>query len=333
MESTFIDRRPGSQDVCIAFSARDTAKGKFTFYSILSSLPAHVIFVNDFSNGWYLNGTPEFGDEAGLLNWLVEKIDSLKTFSGRVFTLGSSMGAYAALKYGSLLGADRIMALGPESELCIPLGRSVTSLQSIPEGAGNIASLPFKVPQDVLVLSGNNDIVDFYCACQLKAANPLLGVYLITNRTHVVAKYIDGQFGLSKVVNSFFMNGDTTFLIQAETSTTIDVVRATAIKKFNEILAIQKTVCLGDSDAIITVANEIPAWSMPQYFSALISEKQGDLGACEYFLQRALAVHPLLGRARLKMAQIQFKARRYRECVDLLEDTPASGYTQKSANC
>ncbi|MFD2271019.1 hypothetical protein ACFS07_07470 [Undibacterium arcticum] len=75
----------------------------------------------------------------------------------------------------------------------------------------------------------------------MKAANPLLGVYLITNRTHVVAKYIDGQFGLSKVVNSFFfMNGDTTFLIQAETSTTIDVVRATAIKKFNEILAIQK---------------------------------------------------------------------------------------------
>lgn len=304
MNSILVSNRVSQGDVIVAFSARDTEPGKFTFFSILAQVKANVIFVNDYSNGWYLNGTPEFDDEAALLKYLSEQISVLRhPTQGRIFTLGSSMGAYAALKYGSLLGADKVIAMGPESELCIPLGRSVTSIPHRKEGDCSIYDLKFKDPAAIYIFSGSNDIVDYYCACKMAHANPRLNINIITNRTHVVAKYLNAQFGLENIIQSLFFNDNDSFLKNAEIGVVVPPEIATDIKMFNQKLS-KGMVDTSYSASIARAVELFPAWSMIHYFNGLIHEKDGDRNAALSAMRAALEAQENLGRARLKLAAL-----------------------------
>ncbi|WP_250517381.1 hypothetical protein [Caballeronia sp. INDeC2] len=316
-----------SGDVCIAFSARDTPEGKFTFFKMLSEFGGRVIFVNDYSNGWYLDGTPDFDGERHFQEWLSERVATLKSPTGRVFTVGTSMGAYAALKYGSMLEAQRVLAMGPETELCVPLGRSVSSLKGVAEGAGDISRIAFACPQDVLVLSGANDLVDVFCACKLHANNPAVQIWLMRNTTHVVAKALDAQFGLKDILCRFLEYGDRSFLEHCDLIAPIDLNTALTIKMFNESLVKRKVVLVDAFDVLRACAQRVPAWSMIQYFCALCAESLGDPEAAERFLFLALDAQPALGRARLKLAQLMYSEQRHFECVKLLQALPQDGYT------
>lgn len=327
MESVLLKECKGSQDVCIAFSARDTEVGKFTFYKVVQDLPAHIIFINDFANNWYLNGTPEFASREVFVSWLQQEIDRLRGPNGRLFTMGSSMGGYAALLYGSLLQADRILALGPESELCIPLGRSVTSMLFNKEGDEDISRLHFKDPAQVLIISGNNDIVDMYCAARFHEGNPDLNIRLICNRTHVVAKYLDAQFGLATIVRDHFIGGDTSFLQRAECCPVPDVATARALKDFNQALTLDKQVLTEHAAVLRRVADDCSQWSMPAYFYALVLEEQGQVAEAEQYLQRALAAQSSLGRAALKLARLYCADGRFAQAEVLLQELVDSNPT------
>lgn len=263
--------------------------------------------------------------------WLRSEINRLSGPTGKLFMLGASMGAYAALKYGAIFGADRIFAMGPESELCLPLGRSVTSVFGVKPGAGNIAGLPYKNPGDVLVLSGSNDIVDLYCASRLKEGNADLDVRLIRNRTHVVAKYIDAQFSLEAVICRFLETGDRSFLERAEVLEVPHMSGAMAMRIFNEELS-RRNIETSNSEVIFALANEFPHWSMPQYFAALIFDKWQDVVNAELYLRRAVSAQKNLGRSRLKLAQILNSQKRWDETIALLEEQSATAYTAAIAN-
>lgn len=330
MQSILVKRRPDAADVCIAFSSRSTPAGGFTFFKVLADFPANIIFVNDYSNSWYLRGTPDFADEAHMRAFLRAQIEELRRPGGKVFTMGSSMGAYAALKYGSALDADRVFALGPESELSIPLGKSIESLTGHEEGHSSIVGLPYRVPQDVLVLSGNNDIVDFYCACKLKADNPNINVKLINNYSHVVPRYLQARFDLAAITEAFLLTGRTDFLAACDVAPTAPVKLATALKMFNQRLAARETA-VEYGESIRELAGRIPQWSMPQYFCALIADELGNNADCESHLRAAVAAQPGLGRAALRLAKLLYDTNRITECIDRLESTPAHSYSAKVA--
>ena len=78
--------------------------------------PLNRILVRDPGNAWYHRGVPGLGahvDEVvGSLRGLIRSIRP-----SSVATVGQSMGGYAALLFGTLLGADRIVAFGPLSHL------------------------------------------------------------------------------------------------------------------------------------------------------------------------------------------------------------------------
>jgi pimeloyl-ACP methyl ester carboxylesterase len=80
------------------------------------SLTFNRILIRDVVNAWYHRGVPGLGahvDEvAATLRALVRAIRP-----GRVTTIGQSMGGYAAIMFGMLLGVDRIAAFGPVSHL------------------------------------------------------------------------------------------------------------------------------------------------------------------------------------------------------------------------
>jgi hypothetical protein len=74
------------------------------------------ILVRDLNNAWYHRGVTGLGlhvDEvASALRGLIQSIRP-----GRVLTIGQSMGGYAAILFGMLLDADRIVAFGSLSHL------------------------------------------------------------------------------------------------------------------------------------------------------------------------------------------------------------------------
>lgn len=314
MDSILVSKRLSNKgNVLIVFSARDTEKGKFTFYSLTNELSINIIYVNDYSNQWYLNGTPDFSDTNGLLDYLQNEIINLKCpASGNVYTLGSSMGAYAALKFGSLLGAEKILALGPESELMLPHGRSITSVnidQNTPP-IRDISSLSFISPNNVLILSGNNDIVDFYCACAFKENNPDISVFLINNWSHVVAKYINSLIGLKVVLNEFFITNNMSFLKKLSLSSTIKLDESVVIRDFYYTLA-ESIIDVSKKDIIIQVAKTFPKWSLIQFYAAKIYWQLTDMDQCEIYLNRALEAQNTLGRARLLLCQVLFNSKKY----------------------
>lgn len=71
------------------------------------------IFVRDLYKQWYIQGINNETATPFMLLRLLEK----HTKGYRVITIGSSAGGYAAILYGTLLGAEKIIAFNPQFEL------------------------------------------------------------------------------------------------------------------------------------------------------------------------------------------------------------------------
>lgn len=114
--------RTGAPLVITFGSYVDPAKAPavFEFYRRLKKLEAvsgraiNKLFVRDPSMRWYLAGIEGLGDDvASTAAALREHVDRLQPSA--VVTVGQSMGAYAAILYGVLIGADKVVAFGPLS--------------------------------------------------------------------------------------------------------------------------------------------------------------------------------------------------------------------------
>ena len=71
------------------------------------------IFVRDIYKQWYLNGiNNQISSPASLLKLLKQESEGYN-----IITVGSSAGGYAAILYGSQLGAERIYAFNPQFEI------------------------------------------------------------------------------------------------------------------------------------------------------------------------------------------------------------------------
>ena len=98
------------------------APPRFDFYGRLKKLetfsgtPINKILVRDFANAWYHRPIAELGGDVDEIAASLRKL--IDTFSPRqVITLGQSMGGYAAILFGFLLGVDKILSFGPLSFL------------------------------------------------------------------------------------------------------------------------------------------------------------------------------------------------------------------------
>lgn len=107
--------------ISFAFYVYNTVPG-FDFYGRLKKLQKltgnnfNLVLVRDKKNLWYQTGIEGLGRNiAETVEGLKAIIDRIKPSS--VITIGQSMGAYAAIQYGALLGADKSIAFGPLSFL------------------------------------------------------------------------------------------------------------------------------------------------------------------------------------------------------------------------
>lgn len=81
-----------------------------------TGVPLNRILLRDTANLWYQHGVSDLGRDAdevaGALRGWIERLRP-----SSVNTVGQSMGGYAAILFGALLGADRVLAFGPLSYL------------------------------------------------------------------------------------------------------------------------------------------------------------------------------------------------------------------------
>jgi len=86
----------------------------FEFYNASKIIDENKIFVRDFSQSWYQSGLYGISDNvnstAGYLKKKIKEINPEKTFF-----VGNSMGGYAAILFGNLIGNGEIIAFSPQT--------------------------------------------------------------------------------------------------------------------------------------------------------------------------------------------------------------------------
>ena len=90
----------------------------FEFKTFLqNNIDCHFIYLKDTKQAWYQLGVVGLGDTiTDVSNNLKEIIKNINYST--IITIGSSMGGYAAMLFGSLIGANSILAFGPQTFIC-----------------------------------------------------------------------------------------------------------------------------------------------------------------------------------------------------------------------
>ncbi|HET8863788.1 MAG TPA: hypothetical protein VFM94_11120 [Solirubrobacterales bacterium] len=106
-----------SEDLIVAFSARPIEPGRFHFFSLTDLFPtSSKLLVRDPSRSWYNAGLPGVGETVEeIAAWLRDQAASFG--ARRVIATGPSMGGYAAILFGCMIGAERVVAISPQTLL------------------------------------------------------------------------------------------------------------------------------------------------------------------------------------------------------------------------
>ncbi len=114
--SVAIDIKQGARTILIAFGGMRGALGMppFEFLRATGRLRTSRIFVRDLAQVWYHRGIPGLGstidDAAARIRTLLESPQPK-----RLVVTGTSAGGYAALVFGTLLGADVVLSIVPQT--------------------------------------------------------------------------------------------------------------------------------------------------------------------------------------------------------------------------
>lgn len=96
-----------------AFRYRIVEKNSFEWYGLRVRKAYKHIFVRDIFKQWYLKGiNADIDSPEKLYSFLRQETEGMK-----VICMGSSAGGYAAILYGSLLRAERVIAFNAQFEL------------------------------------------------------------------------------------------------------------------------------------------------------------------------------------------------------------------------
>lgn len=189
-------QNPAAKRLYIYFSARNRKLGTFDLYPIPPGVDASVLCVNC-QNDWYHNGVPGLGDN---LNETLLAIRRIIDESGAetVVTVGSSMGAFGAVFYGCKIGADAVVAFGPELIINVRGGFSAKNMA----GSSNILRMEDIDRTDrtrLFYVCGDMSPVDNYCA--VVASDRIGGTHvLIRDALHGVAKNLKNEGRLAEVI-------------------------------------------------------------------------------------------------------------------------------------
>jgi tetratricopeptide (TPR) repeat protein len=330
MESINIVEHSNAKNVLIIFSARHTPKGKFTFSKRLNKIPATKIFINDLSNSWYQNGVSEYPTYSNLISFLDEKISYYLKEGGKVWTLGSSMGAYAALKFGSQLNADRIVAFSPEDQLGMKYSKSEENKVLVSENNVPLSSLTYKENSDVIVISNNGDPVDYYSANKLKDGIPDSKVYILNNFKHNVLSELSENIIIDNILYEMIVKGSSKSLAHITKSKVHGSEFAETFKEINENLIGGLEFKENYIETVEKLIKENPGWGYINYLYALCLDKKGFHSAAMKYYESCYKISPYLGRPIIRLAELHSFRNEHEDVLRYLEPFCKNKYNIKA---
>ena len=177
------------------FSAKDMAAHQFNFWHAGHELDENLIFVNSPSNDWYLSGVPGLGhgfeDTAAAMARWAEALAVSRTVA-----IGTSMGGFAAIRYGSSLGAD-VLAFSTDAVIRDAGSRSAAYFKGreIPEDFDLRTALP-EGGKPVHLMVGEADPRDLHAAWLLSSNKAVTAISLI-GADHYLPTHLTRQIGSS----------------------------------------------------------------------------------------------------------------------------------------
>jgi pimeloyl-ACP methyl ester carboxylesterase len=113
-----LDMESDARTLLLAFGGlnRQIGMPPFEFFSLTRDIPVKRLFVRDPRQAWYHCGMPQHGAS------LMSVADSLRGLIARhdverLVVVGNSAGGYAALVFGTLLGAETVLCFAPQTVL------------------------------------------------------------------------------------------------------------------------------------------------------------------------------------------------------------------------
>ena len=86
----------------------------FEFFNIIKGIECDKIFLRDFNQAWYHNGIDENFDNIKKVQNLLEYYIFNNNYQ-KVCFLGNSMGGYASILFGVLIGIDTVISFAPQT--------------------------------------------------------------------------------------------------------------------------------------------------------------------------------------------------------------------------
>ncbi len=113
-----LDMTSDSRTLLLAFGGLVGQIGipPFEFFSLTAQVPVKRLFVRDLRQAWYHRGIPRYG------SGVPQVADALRPLLARqevdrLVVAGASAGGYAALLFGTLLGAEEVLCFAPQTVL------------------------------------------------------------------------------------------------------------------------------------------------------------------------------------------------------------------------
>jgi hypothetical protein len=273
--------RPQLSDMAIvAFSSRGARH--FNYHNILDSIPASKLLVRDPSDCWYNAGIPGVGDTVDqIAERLREELEAMG--AKRVFTVGSSMGAYAAILFGCLVGAERAMAFAPQTLLDPMFALSPPG--DIPLEAPDlepIARAATGTKIDLVV--GWDDPVDLFYYFHLEHIPSVRGLARIGG-SHTFIESLGT--GLPQIIATLMEGGS-----PADFEVQVSVDEELKVGVTEAVLAFHRTEYARSASLIAPLAHADPSWAALHFLHGLACFNAWDLAGAEAAFSAASRASP-----------------------------------------
>ncbi len=204
--------------ICFAGRGGDYAKGggwgPFQFAGTLSGGDFNVLYIRDPAEGWFQRGIVGLGDRLEDIAQSIKKILSPYKGLPRV-TLGYSMGGYAAILLGTMIGARKAIALSPQSFID-PDMRAEHGDDRWQQSLRKIKPNRMQVPDLLPIMQKNKGMAVsvFYCAKDVLDSlhakrmenSPHTLIYPVDGDDHNVARALKQQGLLRTVIEQEVLN-------------------------------------------------------------------------------------------------------------------------------
>lgn len=314
MTTIKIVKKENSTNTLLIFSTQGTKKGVFSFLKTFEKLDFNIIYINDTKNCCYIKGTEDFISDYDFVNYLKEQISLLNT--EKLFTIGYSMGAYAAIKYASILEADAVLAFSPESEYALLLSRTLRYLRFF-TNEGQVNKLNFKPTCKLYLLYGNREFIDFYSANTL-LSDDRFNIKILNNHPHNTHSYITKNFGLDKFVQKLFLEDDSSLF---ESIKSIEKMDENLFQSFSEYIISRKSKKIVDcrkEEDLLKIIEKNSNFVLAIFEISFIYKEKKEFEKQQEFLLKALEINKRDLEIRLELANSYFECSELHKALDHL---------------